>query len=390
MTERLYYTDPYLCDFSAQVIESSGNKVYLDRTAFYPASGGQPFDTGTLGAARVIEVIDEEDRIAHVIDGAAPAGAVHGRIDWDRRFDHMQQHSGQHLLSAVLHELFGIATVSFHLGADYATIDVEAESLDVRQLEQAQDRANAIVLENRPIRIAFEEQSAELGLRKASEREGVLRIISIDGIDRSACGGTHVRSTAEIGPIQIRKLEKIRGTLRIEFLCGWRALRRARTDYAVLAEAARMFSSRLDDVPQMAKSALDRVQEIEKAKKKLSIELAQYRGRELYGSAVPDSDGYRRLEQRTELGDDIRTIAAAFTGGTKAVYLAVSDSPPSVLLAASKDSGLNAGEIVKSAVSAQGGRGGGNAVLAQGSVPSREALDRALAEIQSRAMSAVR
>jgi alanyl-tRNA synthetase len=390
VTERLYYTDPYMRDFSALVVDSAGNRVYLDRTAFYPASGGQPFDTGTLGASRVVEVIDEEDRIAHVIGGDPPSGRITGCIDWDRRFDHMQQHSGQHLLSAVLHELFNVPTVSFHLGPDYSTIDVESPSLDERQLEQAQDRANAIVFENRPIQITFEQQSAELGLRKASEREGLLRIVSIEGIDRSACGGTHVRSTSEIGPVQIRRLEKIRGNLRIEFLCGWRAIRRARADYAVLAEAAKMFSCRLDEVPQLVNTALNKAQELEKARKKISIELAQYRGRELYGTATPGADGFRRVEQCIELGDDARAIAAAFTAGEKAVYLAVSDNSPALLLAASKDSGLNAGEIVKTAVTAQGGRGGGNAVLAQGSVPSREALDRVLAEIQSRAMRAGR
>jgi alanyl-tRNA synthetase len=390
VTERLYYNDPYMRDFSAHVVGSAGNRVYLDCTAFYPASGGQPFDIGTLGASRVVEVIDEDDRIAHVIEGEPPSGAVAGRIDWDRRFDHMQQHSGQHLLSAVLHELFNVPTVSFHLGSDSSTIDVESPPFEERQLEQAQDRANAIVFENRPIQISFEEQSAELGLRKASEREGVLRVISIEGIDRSACGGTHVRSTAEIGSVQIRKLEKIRGDLRIEFLCGWRAIRRARADYVALAEASKMFSSRLDEVPQMVSAALSRAQDLEKARKKTSIELAQYRGRELYGSTAPDAEGFRRLEQRIELGDDARALAAAFIAGEKAVYLAVSENPPAFLLAASKDSGLNAGDIVKAAVSAQGGRGGGNAMLAQGSVPSREALDRALSEIQSRAMRAAR
>jgi alanyl-tRNA synthetase len=384
VTERLYYTDPYLRDFDARVIDLAGERIYLDRTAFYPSSGGQPFDIGTIGGARVVEVIDEEDRIAHVVEGDPPSGRVTGRIDWDRRFDHMQQHSGQHLLSGVLHDLFDIPTVSFHMGAESSTIDVVAASLDDGRLEQAEDRANAIVLENRPIHISFEEQSADLGLRKASEREGVLRIISIDRLDRSACGGTHVRTTGEIGPVQIRKLEKIRGNIRVEFLCGWRAIHRSRADYLALAEAAKMFSSRLEEVPQMVNAALGKAQEIEKLRKKLSIELAQYHGRELYAETAAGGDSYRRVEQRAELGDDTRTLAAAFTAGTKAVYLAVSENPPAFLLAISKDSGLNAGEIVKSAVSVRGGRGGGNPTLAQGSVPSRDALDAALDEVRSR------
>lgn len=390
MTDRLYYTDPYLRRFEAQVVDTAGNKIYLDRTAFYPSSGGQPFDTGSIGGRRVVEVVEEDDRIAHVIDGDAPAGAITGEINWDRRFDHMQQHSGQHLLSAVLHDLFDIPTLSFHLGEESSTIDVGAPSLDETQLEKAQDRANAIVFENRPIRISFEQQSAELGLRKASEREGLLRIISIENADRSACGGTHVRSTGEIGPVQIRKLEKIRGNVRIEFLCGWRAIRRSRSEYRALAEAARLFSSRLDEVPEMVKAQIERAQEFEKSRKKLVIELAQYRGKDLYATTAPDSAGYRRVEQRLPLGDDARTIALAFTAGDKSVYLGVSENPPAFLLAASKDAGINAGEIVKAAVTVHGGRGGGSATLGQGSVPSRDRLDPALAEIQSRAMRADR
>lgn len=390
MTGRLYYTDPYLRRFEARVVETAGSRVYLDRTAFYPASGGQPHDTGTLGDARVVEVVDEDDRIAHVIEGEAPSGAVAGEIDWERRFDHMQQHSGQHLLSAVLHDLFGLPTLSFHLGEESSTIDVGAASLNQAQLEQAQDRAAGIVFENRPIAISFEEQSADLALRKASEREGLLRIVSIQNVDRSACGGTHVRSTGEIGPVQIRKLEKIRGNVRIEFLCGWRAIRRSRAEYRALAETAKLFSSRLDEVPEMVKAQLEKAQEFEKSRKKLAIELAQYRGRELYAATAPDIAGYRRVEQRVPLGDDARTLALIFTAGEKAVYLGVSQDPPAFLLAASKDAGIDAGEIVKAAVTALGGRGGGSATLGQGSVPSRDRLDAALAEIQSRAMSAAR
>ena len=382
MTDRLYYTDPYLRRFEAQVVDTAGNRIYLDRTAFYPASGGQPFDTGIIGGRLVLEVLDEEDRIAHVMDGEVPSGAIPCEIDWERRFDHMQQHSGQHLLSAVLHDSYSIPTLSFHIGEESSTIDVQAPSLEETLLDEAQDRANAIVFENRPIGISFERQSSDLSLRKASEREGLLRIVTIENIDRSACGGTHVRNTGEIGPVQIRKLEKIRGNVRIEFLCGWRAIRRSRSEYRALAEAARLFSSRPDEVPMMVKGQLDKAQEFEKSRKKLAIELAQYRGKELYAATAPDAGGYRRIEQRLPLGDDARTLALAFTAGEKAVYLGISENPPAFLLATSKDAGIHAGEIVKAAVTKHGGRGGGNATLGQGSVPSRDLLDPALAEIQ--------
>lgn len=381
MTERLYYTDPYLRRFDAQVVRSEADRVHLDRTAFYASSGGQPNDLGTLGGVAVIDVIDEGDRIAHVLAGPAPSGTVQCEIDWPRRFDHMQQHSGQHLLSAVLVELYGAQTVSFHLGSDASTIDVEAPSFDAGQLARAEDRANEVVFENRPVTVAFASNSAELGLRKPSERAGELRIISIEGLDRSACGGTHVRSTAEIGPVAIRKLEKIRGNARIEFLCGWRAIRRARADYQSLVKVSRRFSAALDDVPAVVSAQAERLEELEKAHRKLAIEAAAREGRDLYASCAPGADGIRRLIRSARIDDELRTIAQAFTTGEKAVFIAVSTDPPSILVAASKDAGVHAGNLVKAAVTANGGRGGGSPTLAQGSVPAADALERVKAAI---------
>ncbi len=379
-TERLYYRDSYLADFTAHVVETSGDRrrIYLDQTAFYPTSGGQPFDTGDIGGVRVIDVIDEGDRIAHLTQSPVTADDVACRIDWARRFDHMQQHTGQHLLSAVLVELFGFPTVSFHLSAEYSTIDIQAPSLDARQAAEAERRANQIVFENRPVAVSFEHAQEAAGLRKASEREGVLRIVSIDRLDRSACGGTHVRSTGEIGPILVRKLEKMRGNVRIEFLCGMRAVRRARTDYEALSAAARSFSAQLDEVPGLIAAQTEKLQETEKARRKLALELAQAQGRELYAATEPDASGIRRVVRRTPSGsidDELRALAQSFAAGSKAVFLAGIENPPAFLLAVSKDSGLHAGDLVKASVTAAGGRGGGNATVAQGSVPSREAFD---------------
>jgi len=261
VTERLYYQDCYLREFRAHVLETAedGRRVYLDRTAFYPTSGGQPFDTGKLGGANVIEVIDEEERVAHVLDAPVAQGEIAGAINWTRRFDHMQQHSGQHLLSAVLEELFKIPTVSFHLGADVCTIDVTAASLAVRQMEQAEERCAEIVREARPLGISFEDGAADLGLRKESQRTGTLRVVAIDGIDRSACGGTHVRTTAEIGPVAIRKTEKIRGNTRLEFICGLRALRHARADFRTVQELSRQLSVPAAETPALVATQLERI-----------------------------------------------------------------------------------------------------------------------------------
>ncbi len=371
MTERLYYDDCYLREFAARVVDvgDGGRRIYLDRTSFYPTSGGQPFDIGTLGGARVVAVVDEGDRIAHVVDSAALKGEVNAEIDWARRFDHMQQHTGQHLLSAVLAELFDAGTVSFHMGSEVSTIDVAAASLSDAQLARAEDRANELIFENRPVLISYADSREDLALRKASEREGTLRIVSIEGLDRSACGGTHVRSTGEIGPMQLRKTEKIRATTRIEFVCGMRAVRRARLDYRALVQISRGFSSPMDETPALVAAQLEKTQDLDKARKKLAAELAEVRGRELYAATAPGADGLRRAVERTEIGEDQRVKAQAFVTGSKAVYLAVSDSPAAVLLAVSPDSGWHAGNLVKAAVTAAGGRGGGSAAVGQGSVP---------------------
>lgn len=372
MTERLYYQDCYLREFRARVIDTAdeGRRVYLNRTAFYPSSGGQPFDTGKLGGANVIDVIDEENRVAHVLDAALAHGEIAAEIDWTRRFDHMQQHSGQHLLSAVLEDLFKVPTVSFHLGAEVCTIDVAAPTLTARQIEQAEDRCAEIVREARPLAITFEDASADLGLRKESQRSGTLRVVAIQGIDRSACGGTHVRTTAEIGMVLIRKTEKIRGNTRLEFVCGLRALRQARADYRTLQEISRQFSAPASETPALVAAQLERVKTLEKANQRLASDIAQREGRELWSTTVADTDGIRRVTQEGAIDDAMRTRAQAFTAQGLAVFLAVSANPPSILLAASPDSGIHAGDRVKEAVTAAGGRGGGNQSLAQGSLPA--------------------
>ena len=374
MTERLYYQDCYLREFHARVIETDGNRVYLDRTAFYPTSGGQPFDLGSLGGVAVREVIDEDDRIAHLLDAPLVATEVQGLIDWPRRYDHMQQHTGQHLLSAVLEELFQIRTVSFHLGADVSTIDVDAPSLSPEQIERAEERCAEVIAQARPVAITFEDASATLELRKASERTGTLRIVTIESLDRSACGGTHVRTAAEIGLILTGKTEKIRGITRLEFVCGNRALRRARADYRLLAAIGRTLSVPPEQVPELISGLIEKNKSLEKTTQRLATELARREGKELYLAATPDADGIRRLIQRGPIDDAMRARAQAFVAGEKAAFLAICDQPPSLLLAASADSGIHAGDRIKAAVAAAHGRGGGNAQLGQGSVPDAAAL----------------
>jgi alanyl-tRNA synthetase len=378
LTERLYYNDARLAEFRATITELSdgGRRVYLDRTAFYPASGGQPHDLGTIGGVAVAEVIDEGEEIAHLLAEPVAASEVQCRLDWRRRFDHMQQHTGQHLLSAVFHEQFGFETLSFHMGDQVSTIELSTPTVTADQLAAAERLANDLVFENRPVSVTYEDEAS--GLRKQSQRTGTLRVVTIDSLDRSACGGTHVASTGEIGPILLRGTEKIRSNVRVEFVCGARAVRRARADYDALTGVARVFSAALDEAPALAAAQQAKLADSEKQRRKLSGELALRRGQELYAS------GERRHVRRVSaIDDDIRQEAQGFTAGAGATFIATCDEPPSILLVVSKDSAIHAGNELKSLLAEHGGRGGGSATQAQGSLPDRGSVEALLARLSA-------
>jgi alanyl-tRNA synthetase len=380
VTERLYYDDCYARSFEATVVENDpgSNRVVLDRTAFYPTSGGQPFDLGTINGIAVVSVQEDEEAgdIQHKL--ASPLTSettVNAEIDWTRRFDHMQQHTGQHLLSAVFHDLFGLTTVSFHMGPAVSTIELTTPSLDHAAITAAEQRANEIIAENRPVSITFEDAAAVEGLRKASARSGTLRIISIEGLDRSACGGTHLRSTGEIGSILLRSTEKIRGNTRIEFVCGLRAVARARSEYALLSSIAALTGTAIDAAPGVVATWSERLADAEKRNRKSALELARYYALDRYNGTYPNANGRRIHIQRIDdagIPEDIRAEAQAFVSQPNAVYVAAARS--AVMLAASADSGVNAGAILKPVLQKHGGRGGGSAAMAQGSVGDTAAV----------------
>jgi len=393
VTERLYYHDARLRTFTARVVEvrDDRRRVYLDRTAFYPTSGGQPHDAGRLGGCTVIDVVDEEERIAHVLAEPLPASAdeVEGSIDWSRRHDHMQQHTGQHLLSAVCADLLGLRTVSVHFGPASSTLDLEGDNasgtgtLDDTVLRRIEEHANTVVAESRPVAVTFETAASAAGLRKASDRTGTLRIVSIEGIDRSACGGTHVATTSEIGPIVILGQERIRAALRLEFLCGARALARARRDHDQLAAIARTHSVAMDEVAALVDRQAGLLRDAVSENRRLRESLAAYQAEALYSEAVPGPTGLRCVMDRREAGgaDGSRALALAIAARPRAAFIAVAADPPSVLLATSDDSGVDAGKLLRPLLVAEGGRGGGSARLAQGSAPDAAAADRVVAKV---------
>ena len=260
-TERLYYHDSRLLEFEARVTSLSETDdgqiaVTLDRTAFYPTGGGQPTDTGTLGDARVVDCIDAEDAgVLHVIQGPVPeiGETVHGKVDWLRRLDHMQQHTGQHILSAAFVRMFDAPTRSFRVLDHECEIDVALEDPADERIEQAVDLANQIIWESRPIKISqvTSEEAASLPLRKEPAREGELRVIEIADFDLTPCGGTHARSTGEVGVIAVRSWERAKGLTRIQFIAGIRALRDYRKANQTAREVAALFSAGREDSPAL-------------------------------------------------------------------------------------------------------------------------------------------
>jgi len=386
VTERLYYHDSYLREFTATVvgIADGGLCVFLDRTALYPTSGGQPHDTGTLARIPVVDVRDDPRGIAHILASPLPPGtpSVQGTVDWDRRFDHMQQHSGQHLLSAVLADA-GWVTVSVHFGDDLNTVDLAGDTIpDLAAIEAA---ANQAVTGNRAINVSLEDAATAAGLRKRPDRTGTLRVVTIDGLDRSACGGTHVRQTGEVGVVLIRRAERTRGHIRVEFVCGHRAVRRARADHAALASIAGAFSTRLDEAPGAVAAMREQLAQARHTVEVLSTELARHEASIRYHGTEPDARGRRLIvDQRPSGGvEALRTLGLAVAALPGAVFVGTSVEPPAVLVASSGSSGVDAGAVLKAALAAVGGKGGGSPRLAQGSVPSAGVLSQVVDAIVS-------
>ena len=420
--KRLYYADAALTQFTATVTDirehsrtggTSLWQVALDRTAFYPTSGGQPHDTGELTAmapsgarleASVIDVDeDEHGEVWHLTSKPLLAGTqIEGRVDWLRRLDHMQQHSGQHLLSALFHQELGALTISFHLGDTVSTIDLNTESIEPKQLAHVEQLANAIVEESRPMiqRIVTSADAETLlqsgALRKLPVRSGDIRLIVIPetdapsrngddsakpDLDVNACGGTHVSSTSQIGAVLIRGTERIRQAVRVSFLCGNRAISAARADDALLSGLGREFSVGRADLPAAASRLKADAKAGAKERQALREELANYHAARLLVEDPPHHD--LRIVRRVfsdRDADYIKLLAGRVTTAaphTIALLASTQESPAAVVMASSQELGRNAGELLRTALAESGGRGGGSPTLAQGLV-SRDQLDTML------------
>jgi alanyl-tRNA synthetase len=406
MTDRLYYHDSFVYDFEAEVrevVNSPRPALILDRSAFYPTSGGQIHDTGwlTSGSAqlRVTEVADTEDgKVVHYIEaerdfdkGSLKRGTlVRGQVDAPRRRDHMQQHSGQHVLSAAFIRLFNIPTVSFHMAEDYCSIDLDTPTLTKEQVESAERLANEIVLENRPVNVSYvtREEAGKLGLRKLPPTErDELRLVDIQDFDLTACGGTHVSQTGQIASVLLRKTEKVRQGWRVEFVAGQRAVATARRDFTTLAETAALFSAHIYDVPTQARKALDEIKSLRKQREQSLEELAAAQAAALLAE-TPEQGG-RRLIVRSFSDRELnflKLLAQKLTRQSpNAIALLATTSPqPSLIFAQSAGQPHDMGALLKEALAKLGGRGGGSKDMAQGGVPSADGLENALADAATR------
>jgi alanyl-tRNA synthetase len=386
-TDRLYYTDCYRREFEANVLgaepTAGGVRVYLDRTAFYPDSGGQPSDRGMISGIPVTDVIDEGDVVAHILERKPEGAQVTGEIDWARRFDHMQQHTGQHLLSAAFERLGGYKTVSFHLGSETSTIDLDSDRLGRRQLDEGEDLANQVIFENREVRILFKSsvEANAMGLRKATEREGEVRLVEIPDFDLSACGGTHVNRTGAVGMALVRKFERMKGLTRVEFVCGDRALKAARADFALLTESARIFSGAAENLPTLITKQGEELRAATRAREKVVKRLAEYEARELWASA-PETNGRRVIRRifAAEDHDEAKMLAHALARQPSTVALiGVKGKPVALFFAQTPGGAADMGSILKRTVAKHGGKGGGARDFAQGGGLDEARIEEALA-----------
>lgn len=394
-TRRLYHDDSFQREFTARVLrcepataapsseaKASSWQAILDQTAFYPTSGGQPHDFGKIGDAEVLEVYDRKDEIVHVVDRRIECVEVKASIDWPRRFDHMQQHTGQHLLSAVFQRHFALPTVSFHLGTDACTIDLRGPEPSEQILEDSERAANQMIFEDRRVCIRYgtAEELSRVGVRKQVDREGNLRAIEIEGVELQPCGGTHVKSTGQIGMILVRRCTKIRQDWRVEFVCGGRAEQRARRDFWLLRESAGKLSCAPEEVVFAVGRALAERDANFKNYRELLERLAAAEAALVLQSAPSDSDGIRMIDRTfsgmqpeflgllaTELAKRENTIA--LLGHMECGQLCFAQHP-----SAGKD--MNA--LLRQTLEKFGGKGGGTRDFARGKIADPSCLQEAL------------
>ncbi len=399
-TERLFDCDPYLKVFCAEVLHVlpyEGNYgVILDRTAFYPEGGGQPSDTGHLDDATVLQVIEKDGEILHITDKPIESREIRGSIDWARRFDLMQQHTGQHILSACFEEMFGGRTDSFHMGKDISSIEIDIDSFSSNDAESLENEANDIIYKNLPIivKVVSKEELQSLPLRKMPVVTENIRIVNIEEVDCSPCGGTHVKATGEVGIIKIKNWERCKGGIRFIFVCGSRALKDYSLDNSIIRGLGEIFSVKDTDIIEAAGKMLNNLKITEKRLLSAAQELIKYEAENIIKEHP--AGGSIKLISRIFEGrsmDDIRLLARYLTQTPNTITLLASkneigkstSSNVQVVFSRSENMDMDMNSIFKATIHIIDGKGGGSARSAQGGGSKVEGLEEFMKTAESMA-----
>ena len=377
MTEKLYYQDPRLKEWETEITETyeKDGKFYLilKETAFYPEGGGQPSDSGTISGAKVLDVSIEERNVIHHVDRWPDGKRVRCSLDWVRIFDHMQQHSGQHLLSSVCLDLYGYKTVSFHLGEEYATIDVEAEDIPGEQVKAIENEANKRIYENRVIKSYFvtEEEMKGLPLVKKPKVKDNIRIVEIEGIEYNACGGTHLSRTGELGMVKLLRAEKRKDTVRLYFKCGYRALHDYQDATELIGKIGLMYNTGRANIMDRAEKREQELKKLESELRAAKEELDGYLERELLHKA----DGKVIVHSfRDKTMKDMQKLASKLTLANDVLVLFSSDSEMKVICMHNGSAALSCGALFKENLPRFNGRGGGKDASAQAGFSTKEEM----------------
>ena len=400
MTNRLYYNDAYTTEFEAHILQKEIVKgqpaIVLDKTYFYPTSGGQPYDTGRLAGRQVIEVVDDKEsgRILHVLDGDSSGQSVRGSIDWPRRFDHMQQHSGQHLISQTFYQLFGFETVSMRIGQVESTLDLDTSRLDPPQLNEAERFVNDLIYENRAIVSYYLDDSEleRLPLRGKPKVTGQIRIVEITDFDYSACGGTHCRSTGQIGLIKLLRQERRRGNVRLTFRCGKRALADYAEKHQLITTGAGLLDVNITELPQMIERCLASYSQLQKQYGLLEREILGYEAEDLFKTAEKRAAVtiVTKLFSEREL-TSVKSLAHQLQEKESVIILfgSVSNKKLSLVYARSADVKLDMSALLRDSLANFNGRGGGRPDFVQGGSPDPTSAQAILDDSREKIMAAL-
>lgn len=386
-TKKLYHQDSYQTKFQAIIVdkysitEQGKLAVVLNQTCFYPNSGGQINDRGTIEGIPVLAVEEEGDKIVHYLEQEIKNGigdSVNGEIDWHYRLDHMQQHTGQHILSGVLMELWQRETQSFHMGEDICTLDIFTLPLDEDKMKEAEWRANQVVYENRVVQHYFSENKIELRTDRFKEKQGKLeqlRIINIENFDKSACGGTHCGQTGEVGIIKILGRENRKDKIRISFLCGYRALNDYQMKHLVLKNLSNFFTTGIENLEEKIRQLNLEQKELTKSYSKMEKRINEWESAELKAKSRQEIKGISLIEKifSEQKIQNLNQIATLLAKEENTFIILASENPePAICLARSADLDYNLKEIMDKLFGEFNGKGGGSNNLVLGKLGRKE------------------